>query len=294
MTYDCIIVGGGIAGLQAAIMLGRFQRKVMIIDGGEGRSSLCKQYNNILGFPEGVSGEELRTRGFAQARNFGAERLQTDVDYVHSGFNVGTKDGNTYNAKTILFATGIEERFPDIPGIKPCLGKSVYVCPDCDGYEIIGRKTVVVGNGDAGAGLAIALKYWNEEITFINHGAEPLSLEMQGKLRENRIFVQQVNVKELVHTDGFMEKIETEGGLLIDAEKVFLGFSGNRVRSELAVNIGAETNEKGHLLVHPRTRMTNVEGVWAAGDVVDHSQLVTTAMGDGSHAGVWIHKWLHG
>jgi thioredoxin reductase (NADPH) len=292
MTYDCIIVGGGIAGLQAAIMLGRFQRKVMIIDGGEGRSSLCKEYNNILGFPEGISGEELRTRGFEQAKSFGVERLQTEVNDVHSGYTVGTVDGTTYKSKGLLFASGIEERFPDIPGIKPCLGKSVYVCPDCDGYEIIGRNTVVIGNGDAGAGKALALTYWNEDITFINHGSEALSLEMQAKLREKRILVQQVNVKKLVHTNGLMKKIETEGGLEIEAEKVFLGFSGNRVRSELAVHLGAKTNDKGHLLVDPRTRMTNVEGVWAAGDVVDHSQLVTTAMGDGSHAGVWIHKWL--
>lgn len=294
MTYDCIIIGGGIAGLQAAIMLGRYQRKVMIIDGGEGRSSLCKQYNNILGFSEGISGEELRTRGIAQASSYGVERLQTEVTDVHRGFTVETIDGNAYKAKTILFATGIEERFPNIPGIKPCLGKSVYVCPDCDGFEIIGRNAVVIGSGDAGAGKAITLKYWNDAITFMNHGAEALSLEMQGKLREHRIFVQQVNVKKLVHTNGLMEKIETERGLEIDAEKVFLGFSGNRVRSELAVNIGAETNDKGHILVHPRTRMTNVEGVWAAGDVVDHSQLVTAAMGDGAHAGVWIHKWLLG
>ncbi|CDQ17813.1 NAD(P)/FAD-dependent oxidoreductase [Halobacillus karajensis] len=294
MAYDCIIIGGGIAGLQAGIMLGRYKRSVLIIDSGHGRSSLCKRYNNIIGFPEGVSGDELRLKGWKQAKTFGAEFLQSEVIDIHNRFHVKTKCGRTFKASTLLFATGLEERLPDIAGIKECLGLSVYVCPDCDGYEIVDKKTVVVGSGDTGAHMSLTLKYWNDEITFLNHGGKELSLEMQGRLRKEKITVQQVIAERFVHSEGCLQKIITRSGLEIEADHSFLAFGGNRVQSDLAVQLGAHHNEKGHLLVDPRTRMTNVDGVWASGDIVDHSQFVTTAMGDGAQAAVWIHKWLKG
>lgn len=292
MTYDCIIIGGGIAGLQAGIILGRYKRNVVILDAGKGRSHLCKRYNNILGFPDGISGDELLRRGVNQAESFGVKRQEAEVLDIHKGFTVETKKGERFETRTLLFATGIEERMPEIDGILPCLGISVYVCPDCDGYEIIGRKTVVVGSGDVGARMALTLTYWNETIMFLNHGGEALSLEMQGRLREKKVLVQQVNVKKFVHSQGRMQKIVTEGEHEIDVEKVFLAFGGNRPRSEMAVSLGAKTNEEDHLLVNSRSRMTHVNGVWAAGDVVDHTQFVTTAMADGAQSAVWIHKWL--
>ncbi|MBX0358527.1 NAD(P)/FAD-dependent oxidoreductase [Halobacillus sp. Nhm2S1] len=294
LSYDCVIIGGGIAGLQAGIMLGRYRHRVLMIDSGRGRSSLCHRYNNIVGFPDGVSGRQLRQDGIKQAQSSGAEIMEGKVIDVHSNFIVETEEGKPFPTRSILFATGIEEKFPPIPGIKECLGLSVYVCPDCDGYEITGKKTAVVGNGEAGAQMAVTLKDWSEEIIYFNHGGAPLSLETQGKLREHRVLVQQAKVIEFEHHRGVLEAIHAEGGHRLEIGKAFLAFGGNRIQSDLAVKLGAEANDKGHLLVHPRTKMTNIEGVWAAGDVVDHTQFVTTAMGDGAQAAVWIHKWLKG
>ncbi|REJ10420.1 NAD(P)/FAD-dependent oxidoreductase [Halobacillus trueperi] len=292
MSYDCIIIGGGIAGLQAGIMLGRYRHKVLMIDSGQGRSSLCHRYNNIIGFPDGVSGQQLRHDGKKQAESFGVETLEGNVVDVHSNFIVETEEGEAIPTRTVLFATGIDEKFPPIPGIKECLGLSIYVCQDCDGYEITGQKTAVVGCGEAGAQLALTLKDWSEDIIFFNHSGAPLSLEMQGKLRDRRILVQQVEVSKFEHNQGLLEAVLTADDHRWEIKKAFLAFSGNRVQSDLAVKLGADATEKGHLVVHPRTKMTSMEGVWAAGDVVDHSQFVTTAMGDGAQASVWIHKWL--
>lgn len=294
MSHDCVIIGGGIAGLQAGIMLGRYQHRVLLIDSGKGRSNLCRKYNNIIGFPDGVSGPDLRHAGVKQARSFGVETLESKVVDVHSNFIIETAEGRSIDTQTVLFATGIEENFPSIPGMKECLGLSIYVCPDCDGYEIIGQKTAVIGSGETGAELAIALKDWSEEIIFFNHGGAPVSLEMQGKLRDRRILVQQTEVDRFVHNGGLLEAIETAGNHRWDMDKAFLAFGGNRVQSDLAVKIGAEATDKGHLIVNPRTKMTNIDGIWAAGDVVDHTQFVTTAMGEGAQAAVWIHKWLKG
>lgn len=292
LSYDCVIIGGGIAGLQAGIMLGRYQHRVLLIDSGRGRSSLCHRYNNIIGFPDGVSGQQLRHDGIKQAQSFGVETRKDKVVDVHSNFIVELEGGTSIQTRTLLFATGIEENFPPLPGIRECLGLSIYVCPDCDGYEIIGKKTAVVGSGETGAQLALTLKDWSEEIIFFNHGGASLSLAMQGELRERRILVQQTEVAKFEHTRGLLEAIQTAEGHRWEIGKAFLAFGGNRVQSGLAVKLGAEVTDKGHLIVHPRTKMTNIEGVWAAGDVVDHSQFVTTAMGDGAQAGVWIHKWL--
>lgn len=149
--YDCVIIGGGIAGLQAAIQLGRYKHRILVIDKGEGRSTLCRNYHNILGWPEGVSGMELRRLGRLQAERLGVQFIKdeaTSLARVESGFIVeraGESQG--IEAVTVLLATGLSDRFPDLPGLELCLGLTVYVCPDCDGYEVNGRKTIVMERG---------------------------------------------------------------------------------------------------------------------------------------------------
>ena len=202
MDYQCIIVGGGIAGLQAAIQLGRYMHRVLVIDSADGRSTLCHSYHNILGYPDGVSGQYLREIGKSHAEELGIEFLQDKVvstKELDEGFQIVTTTGATFMTKRILLATGVMDRIPPLPELYPCLGISVYVCPDCDG-------------------------------------------------------------------------------------------GGNEVRSQLAKQLGVELLENKHMLVDPRSKMTNVQGVWAAGDIVAHAEQVTIAIGEGSQAGIWIHK----
>lgn len=171
--YDCVIIGGGIAGLQAAIQLGRYKRSVLVIDSNDGRSNLCKNYQNILGWPEGISGQTLRETGRQQATSYGIQFTEDRVIQCQKeieGFNVITNSAN-YEAATLLFATGVVDRIPSElqQELHHCMGKTVYVCPDCDGYEVNNRRVLVLGSGKAGASLSLTLTYWTNDITYINH-----------------------------------------------------------------------------------------------------------------------------
>ncbi|MCL6445780.1 MAG: NAD(P)/FAD-dependent oxidoreductase, partial [Alicyclobacillus sp.] len=182
---DAVIVGGGIAGLQAAIQLGRYNRSILILDANTGRSTLCRQYHNLLGWPDGVSGLQLRHLGTLHARRMGVEFLRTNVTAVvraDSGFRVSTSAGANIEARTMLLCTGVSDHVPPIPGIQPALGLTIYVCPDCDGYECRGKRTAVLGTGDAGANVALALRHWTNDIILINHAEE--DSEVQGAVGE--------------------------------------------------------------------------------------------------------------
>lgn len=293
--YDCLIIGAGIAGLQAAIQLGRYNHKTMVLDAGDGRSAICHSYHNILGYPDGISGPKLREIGRQQAERLGVEFIIGKADKarkINDGFEIESESGEIYNAKRLLLATGIMDRIPPFPDLMPALGNSVYVCPDCDGYEVKDKSTIVMGAGDVGANMALTLSYFSNKITYVNHERTEVNEEKKAAMQE----------KGIQYVDGPIERVLADGpdfrgvilsnGEQILSERGFIAFGGNEVKSQLAQQLGVELHENKHVLVDPRTKMTNVEHVWAAGDVVAHSEQVTIAMGDGMQASIWIHKTL--
>ena len=297
IVYDCAIVGGGIAGLQAAIQLGRYNLRVVVIDAGDGRSVQCRGYNNLLGWSEGVSGAELRQRGRQQAEKTGVLFTQgkvKDAVLAEGQFRVELEGGQAVHAKRLLLATGIVDRMPDLPGLLPCLGRSIYVCPDCDGYELMNQKAVVLGSGKVGAQMALTLSYWTKNIIFINHESAPIDEKLNGQLQAMGIEHRSQPIASLAESDGNLSEIKLQSGESIHVRKGFVAFGGNEVRSELAARLGVKLHENKHVIVDPRTKMTNIEYVWSAGDVVAHSEQVAIAMGDGVQAAIWIHKSLLG
>ncbi len=292
MAYDCIIIGGGIAGLQAAIQLGRYRDNVLVIDAADGRSSICRCYHNILGWPEGISGATLRRTGRLQAEELGVNFIEETVEQVNKQdqlFSVATSNSN-HETKTILIATGIKDHLPELEQLPPCLGISVYICPDCDGYEVLDKKVVVIGSGNAAAGMALALTNWTSQIQLINHGRQPIEEEMQSKLDSRGIKPIDQSIVELKADGDQIRGVKLEDGSNLETNHAFVAMGGNEVRSRLAEQLGVELYKNKHILVDPRTKMTNVENVFAAGDIVAHSEQVTIAMGDGMQAAIWIHK----
>ncbi|GAB1769583.1 NAD(P)/FAD-dependent oxidoreductase [Priestia megaterium] len=293
--YDCVIVGGGIAGLQAAIQLGRYKRNVLVIDSNDGRSNLCKNYQNILGWPEGISGQTLREMGRQQATSYGIQFTEDRVIQCQKeieGFNVITKSAN-YEAATLLFATGVVDRIPSElqQELHHCMGKTVYVCPDCDGYEVNNRRVLVLGSGKAGASLSLTLTYWTNEITYINHDKKEIG-SLADTLMQKGITYKEGAIKKVITEAEMLKGVILENNEFIYGERGFLAFGGNKVRTELAHELGVELLENQHIIVNPRTKETNVSSVWAAGDIVAHSEQVTVAMGEGLQAAIWIHKRL--
>ncbi|MDF2658126.1 MAG: dependent oxidoreductase family protein [Paenibacillus sp.] len=294
-VYDCLIVGGGIAGLQAAIQIGRYGHAALVVDKGDGRSTLCRSYHNLLGWPDGVSGSELRRLGRVQAESTGVRFVKdeiTDAVRQEEWLELAGAE-RTYKARTVLLATGIVDRFPDLPGLVPCLGKTVYVCPDCDAHEVRNRKTIVMGSGDTGAAMAITLSGWTGDLLYVNHERKPIKQELANQLKEAGIAViPERIVAVLEKDDGVFGGITLRDGGDIWAERGFIAFGGNEVRSGLAKKLGAERHENGHIMTDARTKMTTVPNVWAAGDIGVHSEQVAIAMGEGSQAAIWMHKAL--
>jgi thioredoxin reductase (NADPH) len=298
--YDCAIIGGGIAGLQAALQLGRYMHSVVVIDNHAGRSTKAKKYGNMLGWPEGISGPELRERGREQAREVGVEFIEdkavSAAKSKDKSFSIMCEGGQVVQAKRLLISTGITDRIPpEIDGLRQVLGSAVYVCPDCDGYEIKGKKAVVLGAGNAGAAMACVLRYWSDQITYINHEPEEyvVSKHWETKCKENGVTIIKSRISSVHQVDSErLSGIELRNGEIVEAEKGFIAFGGSKAESDIAAQLGVERLENGHIPVDGRTKETNVKYVWAAGDVAAHSQLLTVAIGDGAQAAIWIHKSL--
>lgn len=297
-VYESIIIGGGIAGLQAAIQLGRYKHGVLVIDSNYGRSTLCKNYHNILGWPDGVSGETLRELGRQHAKKYGVHFSKDKVIQCTKqgdSIKVETETGKTYEAKTMLLATGVMDRLPDIPNIKSCLGLTVYVCPDCDGYEVSNKSVLVLGAGKAGANMALTLTYWTKDIVYINHEESDIEDSLKGKLTESNIVYKHEIISEVItENDSTFKGVKLKNGETLYADRGFIAFGGNKVHSELAAQIGVKLMENRHVEVNPRTKETSVSNVWAAGDIVAHSEQSTIAMGEGAQAAIWMHKRILG
>ncbi|MDK8179792.1 NAD(P)/FAD-dependent oxidoreductase [Paenibacillus sp. UMB4589-SE434] len=296
MDYECIIIGGGIAGMQAAIQLGRYEHKVLVIDAGVGRSTICGSYRNVLGWPDGISGTKLRQIGREQAQSLGVSWVTDeaiDVCSEDGHFIVRTKEQGTYKTVTLLLATGVMDRFPELPNLRSCLGSTVYVCPDCDGYEVKNKRTIVLGSGDTGANMAVTLSCWTDKMIYVNHEKLPICSELHAKLSELQIEVIAEPIEQVLCTaKGIFSGIRLANGCVIAGERGFIAFGGNEVRSTLASRLRIERLENKHIVVDPRTKMTNVPHVWAAGDVCAHAEQLTIAMGEGAQAAIWIHKTI--
>lgn len=293
-TFDCIIIGGGIAGLQAAIQLGRYMRQVLVIDSENGRSNLCRGYHNLLGWPDGVSGQTLRELGRKQAEALGIQFINDHVLEAQKEdklMKVRTKQGERFQSKTLLISTGVKDHIPPIKHIEKWLGLSIYVCPDCDGYEGKNKHVLILGSGRTGANMALTLTYFTNQITFINHEGKTIEEELLNKLKQKQITIIDGEIDSIV-ADEIFKGVKLKSGKIIQGDKAFIGFGGNKVHSELASQLGVELLENKHILVDPRTKETNITNVWAAGDAVAHSEQVTIAMADGCQAAIWIHKRL--
>ena len=295
MQFDCVIVGGGIAGLQAAIQLGRYRHHVAVIDGADGRSTLCRSYHNLIGFPDGISGAELLASGKKQAEQLGIEFIKATVVRAErdaEGLRLITSDELSFWGKRLLIATGVKDRLPNFPKLIPCMGISVYVCPDCDGYEVSGKQTLVLGAGNTGAQMALTLTHWTADLTYVNHERSPVDGELRQRLADKGIQYIEKPIRTVIAEQAQFQGIILEDGSSIYRERCFVAFGGNEVRSGIAKQLGAQLMDNKHIIVDPRTKLTSAEHVWAAGDVTAHSEMVTIAMGDGSQAAIWIHKSL--
>ena len=293
---DCLIIGGGPAGLTAAIYLARFRRRALLIDGGHSRATLIPVSHNHAGFPEGINGGDLLGRMRAQALRYGARIESGSVGQIRRRENASFEvfaDTETWHARTVLLATGVVDIEPDLPDVKAAIGRGLLrYCPVCDGYEVIGQKVGVIGRGSAGLNEAIFVRNFSDDVTLLAAG-EPMRLDQaeQGRAAAAGIALLEAPVASL-SIDGNKIRSATAGGETLWFDTIYSAL-GTRSRSEIARMIGASATDDGCILVSAH-QQTSVPGVFAAGDIVKGLSQISVAMGEAAVAATAIHNMLRG
>jgi thioredoxin reductase (NADPH) len=287
--YDAVIVGGGPAGLSAAIYLARARRSVALFEAEKpGRSDWSQLNQNYLGFPDGISIVDLCARGRAQAERFGVRMHSVAVETIEHdthGFKVTAAD-MTYHGRGLILATGVTDRWVQFHGYEAYIGKTMHWCITCDGYEMQHQRVLVVGNDADTSELALQmLAYRPRSVTVLtNSGDIGLPLDHIETLRRHGIELVVDHIVEARATSpGRFEAVLLKGGGEIQLDHLF-NAQGSDPNSALARSLGVALTESGHVTVDAEAR-TSVAGVYAAGDVTSlHSHQVLTAAHEGAAA----------
>ena len=292
--YDVAVVGGGPAGLSAALWLARYLHKVVVVDSGDPRNWETRGINGYLGH-QGIQSPELRKLGRVECEQYGAQFVSGIVDTAENEtgelFLICLRGGKTIEARRILLAIGIRDVWPDIPGLDQCYGETVHVCPDCDGYETRGKKTIVIGTGRKAVGMALALTTWTREIVICTNGEPPdMKQELLDILKPLNIPVLDSPITCVVSQNKEIRGVELEGGMSLDCERLYFAI-GQYPSDDLGTQLGCERDEIGRLVIDQHNH-TSVRNVYASGDVAGAPQLAIAAAASGAIAAVAIHASL--
>ena len=294
-ALDCLFVGGGPAGLTAAIYLARFHLRVRVVDEGRSRAGWIPCTRNVPGFTDGINGQELLDRMRAQAEKYGVTFTRsrvTRLDRIEGGFSAEWGAG-TASARSILLATGVRNRRPEMDEElhDEALARGlIRYCPICDGYEVTDRKIGVIGSGAHGVAEAVFLRSFTADVTLIAPGeAHSLSADDQARLREHGIQAVDGPARGVGLQENCIVVETAQGHHAFDSVYPALG---SDIHSELAEQVGVATNgESGCITVDSHQR-TNVPGIYAAGDVVIGLDQISHAMGEGGVAATTIRNDL--
>lgn len=292
--FDVAVVGGGPAGLCAALWLARYLHSVVVVDSGDPRNWETRGINGYLGH-QGIRSPELRTIGREECTRFGVEFVSGIVDEaIHEAgelFAIRLRDGAVIEARRILLAIGVKDVWPDIPGLERCYGETVHVCPDCDGYETRDKETVVVGKGRKAVGLALALTTWTRKIVICTNGEEPdMEQALLDQLKALNIPVLDQPIKCVVSKASEIAGVDLEGGMSLDCERLYFAI-GQYPADDLGAQLGCERDELGRLVIDERNH-TSVLNVFAAGDIAPGPQVAIVAAASGAVAAIAIHASL--
>jgi thioredoxin reductase (NADPH) len=296
--YDALIVGGGPAGLSAAIYLGRFRRSVLVLDAGEGRSSFWQINENYLGFPNGVTTRDLRDLGRAQAERFGAQFKDCSVERVEQrgdqDFVAHTTAGD-YRGSTVLFATGVQDVWPDIPGIEQWIGRQVFWCITCDGHRTVDRTVVCIGNDDEAATTALQFLTFTTRITLVaDPDKERFSEKKRRQLAAHNIPVVSARAEslEISPDGGGIRALCLSDGTRLPVDMLF-SLLGVRPSTQMAREMGVALDDHGYILIDEEG-YTSIPGVFAAGDLTGmYTQQVASAVHAGAEAAQTMNYYLY-
>jgi thioredoxin reductase (NADPH) len=292
-TREVIVIGGGIAGLSAAIYLGRAQRNTLVIDSGHSMAKWEPKVENYLGFAKGVNGEDLLKYGRKQAErhevDFAADEV-VDLSAQEGGFSLRGKKAN-YRCTRLLLATGIYHIPPDIPGVKECLGHSMFFCKDCDGYRVRGKRIAIIGANNETVEYALGMLYYSACVIVATNGEKiHWDQEHADWLEEYEIPVHTDRITGCDHGKCQVRALTFADGREVKIDSIFTT-RGDIFHTELAEKLGAKIDRDGQIEIDQCMR-TSVPLLYAAGCVTPANCQMIIAAGQGATAAQAINRDL--
>jgi thioredoxin reductase len=291
--YDVIIIGGSSAGLSAGMALGRARRKVLIIDSGKPCNAQTPQSHNFY-TQDGKSPAEIAALAREQLAKYTTVELLNDLAVqgttIPSGFEIGTATYKSFTAKKLLFASGIKDIFPAIPGFSACWGISIIHCPYCHGYEYSDEVTGILANGDIGFEFAKLISNWTNKLTLYTNGASTLTAEQEESLKHHQIQIVQKEIDSVSHLAGMIDHIKFKDGCRSELKALYARLKFEQ-HSNIPSDLGCEINEQGYIQVDSMMK-TNVPGIYAGGDNTTPMRSIANAVYNGGLAAAMINMEL--
>lgn len=291
--YDVIIVGGGPAGLSAALVLGRCRRSVLVCDAGHPRNWASHGVHNFL-TRDGIHPHELLRLAREDLRPYTTVEVRsievTDAQLLGGCFEVVLADGTRCQSKKLVLATGVVDRVPDLQGIRDLYGSSVFHCPYCDGWEVRDQALAAYGRGAQGAGLALELTAWSRDIVLCTGAPGTLSMDERDRLRRNAIAVREESIDRLEGAEGRLQRIIFAGGDTLERQALFFSTLQDQA-CDLPTRFGCEFLD--HVAIRTNEHeAANVPGLYVAGDASRGEHLAVIAAAEGANVGIAVNAAL--
>jgi thioredoxin reductase len=289
--YDAVILGGGPAGLSAALILGRCRRRVILCDTGRPRNAASRALHGFL-TRDGIRPRDLIAIGRRQLARYGIELVRDegrDAKRTAGGFEVLLAGGRRLSTRALLIATGVVDHLPAVDGTRDLFGKSIFHCPYCDGWEVSNRPIAAYGRGRSGMALALSLKTWSRDVALLTNGPSRLGPQERRRLEAHGITVHERKIARFARRRGGLDVVFGDGERLSRAAIFFS--TGQDSRSDLPRRLGCRFTSKGAVKTN-RLEETGVPGLWVAGDVSRDVQLAIVAAAEGAKAAFAINRAL--
>ncbi|UPV73818.1 NAD(P)/FAD-dependent oxidoreductase [Halorussus limi] len=295
--YEVAVVGGGPAGLTAALYTTRLSHDTVVVNRGGGRAAMMTETHNVIGVTEDVSGKELLRTARDQIQRYGADYVRDYVESVEQTddgrFRLSTGEGDDdadFTAERVVLATGFNDERPDPP--LPPTGRGLHWCLHCDAYLFVDEPVFVMGAGESAAHVAMIMLNFTDEVDLLTRGDEPTwSDETDRQLRAHPVEIVEAEVAGMEKSDdGWLSGFEFEDDTFREYRGGFPMY-GSDYNAELVDQLGCERNDDGTVAVGDAGE-TSVEGVYAVGDLTPGHNQIPVAMGEGANAGIDVHYSL--